>query len=125
MSKEKRLKGSTQRTAQLTISNTLVNLTDSAGTTVAKPAEIRSYQLYNPNDFDVWLKIYNGAASSFTLSSATPNEVYQLNPGLNDRPVREVTYMSTRMCYAVTRESGAGATSPVQAVVGKLYYGLG
>ena len=127
MSFEKRLKGSSQRTAQLTITNTVANLADSDSVAVSVPAEVRGFEIYNPNNFSVWLKIFNGAASSITLSSAVPSEVYELKQGaVNYRPVNHpITYMASRMSFAVTREPGAGATSPVQSVVGKIIYGLG
>ena len=121
---DKRLNGGNQKTAELSITNTVANLTDSASATVSKAAEVRGFALYNPNDFPVWLKIFNGAASTITLSSDGTAEVYELNPmTVTYKPADSPIHINTLMSYAVTRESGAGNTTPILAVTGKITFG--
>ena len=122
----KRLDSSNRRTADLSITNTVPNLSDNASTPVAVtgPAEIRGYELYNPNGYPVWLKIFNGIASGVTLGSDTPVERYELAPGVSHRlPGHPITIHTTRVSFAVTREFAAGSTTPGSAVTGHITYG--
>ena len=121
---DKRLNGGNQKTAELSITNTVVNLTDADAATVSKAAECRGFSLYNPNGFAVYLKIFNGAASTITLSSNAAAETYELQPNtVTTRPADSPIFINTLMSYAVTLEAGAGATSPGTAVTGKIYFG--
>ena len=122
----KRLDSSNRRTADLSINEVGENLQndDSTPIDVTAPAEIRGYELYNPNGYPVWLKIFNGAIANITVSSATPDERYELQPGLNHRlPGHPITIHSPRVSFAVTREFAAGATSPGSAITGHVIYG--
>lgn len=124
MSQDRRLISGPKQTAQLSITNTLVDLTDSASATVGQASELRGFDLYNPNNFPVWFKVFEGLASSLTLSSQAPTEVYELAPNaVTHRPADQPIIIYTNMSYAVTAEPGAGATTPGTAVAGKLTYG--
>ena len=122
----KRLGSGHRRTADLSITNTVADLAnnDSTPVTVSAPAEIRGFELYNPNGYPVWFKVFNSVASGITLSSATPAERYELQPGLNHRPSNHpITIHGTQISFAVTREFAAGNTTPGSAVTGHLIYG--
>jgi len=121
---ERRLGGNDKVTAQLTITNTVQNLSDSGSVRVRGNAEIRDFELYNPNSFPVWLKIFNTAAASTTLSSAVPNEYYELAPDtVTHRPPGKPARVHTTISFAVTREPTAGATTPSSSVTGRIVYG--
>lgn len=122
----KRLDSSNRRTADLSINEVGENLQndDSTPIDVTGPAEIRGFELYNPNGYPVWLKIFNSAIAGITVSSATPPERYELQPGLNNRLAGQpIIIHTTRISFAVTREFAAGATSPGSAITGHITYG--
>ena len=122
----KRLDSSNRRTADLSINEVGENLqnNDSTPIDVTAPAEIRGYELYNPNGYPVWFKIFASAIAGITVSSATPAERYELQPGLNTRPANHpITIHSPQISFAVTREFAAGATSPGSAITGHVIYG--
>ena len=124
MADNRRLNGGPQKTAELSITNTVANLTDADAVAVSKAAEVRGFAIYNPNAYPVWLKIFNGAASTITLSSDGTAETYELNPmTVTYKPADSPVHINTLMSFAVTREAGAGATTPGTAVTGKIIFG--
>ena len=66
----KRLNSGNRRTATLSITNTVANLqnNDSTPIDVTTPTEIRGFELYNANNYPVWLKIFASTSSGITLS---------------------------------------------------------
>lgn len=119
--------GTTRTTAYGTITNTVLNLTDSGGTVVTMPAEIRGFQIFNPNPDNLYLKIWNDAAANITIGSDEPDEVYEL-PGnqtvqRQSVEVRPWVVHSPRVSYAITTQREAGGSAAGTACEGTISFG--
>ena len=125
--KTRKLISNTYRTAYGTITNTVLNFIDPA-TSLAEtsPIELRGFQIFNPNPDTVYLKIWDGKASTITIATDTPDEVFELGPGYTEMPLERLRSVRTPTgSYAITTEREAGGTAAGTACEGELEYGRG